>query len=93
MSDAITIDRSGRLVLPKAYRQQLHLEAGGRLRVELVAGRIELTPIDDQPAPVLKQSSGIKVIPASAADPDAPPDAAAAMAAERDAQAGRAGPR
>ncbi|MGQ0529752.1 MAG: AbrB/MazE/SpoVT family DNA-binding domain-containing protein [Panacagrimonas sp.] len=43
----ITVDASGRLVLPKAMRDELNLRPGTKLKAEIVAGRIELTPEDD----------------------------------------------
>jgi len=44
MTATITIDSAGRFVLPKAMRDQLHLTAGSRLKADLVADKIELTP-------------------------------------------------
>lgn len=42
-----TIDGAGRLVLPKAMRDRLHLRAGTRLKAEMMADRIERTPEAD----------------------------------------------
>jgi AbrB family looped-hinge helix DNA binding protein len=47
MSATSTIDSAGRIVLPKSVRDQLHLRAGTKLRVKVVADRIELTPEPD----------------------------------------------
>lgn len=44
MTTTITIDRAGRLVLPKAMRDRLHLGAGSKLRADIIADKIELTP-------------------------------------------------
>ena len=44
MSDVITINAQGRLVIPKAIRQRLNLAGGQRLEVYLDNGRIVLTP-------------------------------------------------
>jgi AbrB family looped-hinge helix DNA binding protein len=44
MTATITIDAAGRLVLPKAMRERLHLSAGARLKAQIVADKIELTP-------------------------------------------------
>ncbi len=43
MTATVTIDTAGRLVLPKAMRERLHLSAGSKLRADVVADRIELT--------------------------------------------------
>ena len=47
MSDTITIDAAGRFVLPKSIRDRLHLRAGTKLRADIVADKIELTPEPD----------------------------------------------
>ena len=44
MSQAITIDRAGRIVLPAELRRRLNLGPGSRLRLDVVAQHIELTP-------------------------------------------------
>ena len=46
MSDAmtVTIDRSGRLVVPKAIREEAGIEAGEPLRISVRDGRIEIVP-------------------------------------------------
>lgn len=77
------MDASGRLVLPKAVRDQLQLKAGAMLRAEVVGGRIELTPQDDDCE--LVQKNGLWVIRSKS--PDAPPfDAVAAIKADRQAR-------
>ena len=48
MSTTITIGKSGRLVVPKALRDRLHLREGSRLRVDVVEQKLELTPEDDE---------------------------------------------
>ena len=47
MTATITIDTAGRLVLPKAMRDRLHLSAGSKLKADLIADKIELTPEPD----------------------------------------------
>lgn len=40
----VTIDRAGRLVVPKALREELNLEAGTPLEIRAREGRLELEP-------------------------------------------------
>ena len=40
----VTIDRAGRIVVPKALRDRLHLEPGQSLRAHVRDGRLELEP-------------------------------------------------
>ena len=44
MSQTITMDQAGRIVLPMAVRRRLNLAPGARLMLDVVAQRIELTP-------------------------------------------------
>lgn len=83
MTQAITIDRAGRIVLPIGVRRQLNLSAGSRLMLDVVAQRIELTP---QP----EADAGLLVVPGkrTVLRPTGQAfDAAAATRAEREAQA------
>lgn len=85
MKRDISIDRAGRIVLPSEVRRQLNLGPGSRLRVAVVAERIELTP-EPEPDPALVSThSKRKVLRATGTALDA----AAATHAERDAQARR----
>lgn len=84
MKDSIQMDASGRLVLPKALREQLNLRGGARLRADVVAGHIELVPVAAA-GEVVVNKGGIAVL----ARTGARADAAAAVAAERAAQEGR----
>jgi AbrB family looped-hinge helix DNA binding protein len=85
MSQAITIDRAGRIVLPAELRRQLNLVPGSRLLLEVVAQRIELTPEPQQTAELALSPGRRMVLRASGKAFDA----AAATRAEREAQAGR----
>lgn len=40
-----TIDRAGRIVVPKAMRDELGLRGGSEVEVALVDGRIEIEPV------------------------------------------------
>jgi AbrB family looped-hinge helix DNA binding protein len=44
MSTTITLGKAGRLVVPKSVRERLHLREGAKLRLEVVADRLEMTP-------------------------------------------------
>lgn len=59
---AISMDASGRLVLPKALREQLNLKAGARLTAEIVGGRIELTPEADDGDFEIAEKNGLPVV-------------------------------
>jgi AbrB family looped-hinge helix DNA binding protein len=48
MTATITIDTAGRFVLPKAMRDRLHLRAGSKLKADIIADKIELTPEPDE---------------------------------------------
>ena len=85
MNATIQMDASGRLVLPKVLRERLNLRAGASLRASVVAGHIELVPLADAEAPPLLRKGGLTVIAATGRKLDA----AAAVAAEREAQAGQ----
>ena len=37
------MDSAGRLVLPKAIREKMHLQAGSKLRADLVGERLEIS--------------------------------------------------
>lgn len=88
MSHALTIDRAGRIVLPSAVRRALNLSAGSRLRLDVVAQRIELTPEPDADAEgELLRRPGMRTVLRPTGKPS---DAAALVRAERDAQASRA---
>jgi AbrB family looped-hinge helix DNA binding protein len=87
MSHAITIDRAGRIVLPAELRRRLNLGPGSRLRLDVVAQHIELTP-ESEPVTELALSHSRRAVLKPTADGF---DAAAAVRAEREAQARRGG--
>lgn len=61
MSTTAVLDKSGRLVLPKPVRDQLHLRAGSKLRVEVVGDKLELTE-EPVPAEFEIRDDGLPVI-------------------------------
>jgi AbrB family looped-hinge helix DNA binding protein len=59
MSGTVTVDKAGRVVLPKALRDQLHLEAGDTLEVESEGDRVTLRPV--RSASPLRKEHGVWV--------------------------------
>ena len=45
MNIRLTIDRAGRVVIPKPLREELHLEAGDALELESAGEQITLRPV------------------------------------------------
>lgn len=78
-----TIDRAGRLVVPKPIREAAHLRPGTQVRFRLADGRVEIEAV---PMTVTLERSGSLVVAVPAEDP--PPvltqsDVAEAIAAVR----------
>lgn len=86
MTADLTIDSAGRIVLPSAVRRALNLSAGSRLRLDVAAQRIELTPELDTDAELLVVPGRRTVLRPTGKRSDA----AALVRAERDTQAERA---
>jgi len=59
MTARLTVDKAGRVVLPKPLRDELRLCAGDTLRAEVEGDRILLQPI--RPKVALRKKSGIWV--------------------------------
>jgi AbrB family looped-hinge helix DNA binding protein len=59
MATKISIDKAGRVVLPKALREKMHVEAGDDLLVEAEGDRITLRPIRQEA--LLKKELGVWV--------------------------------
>jgi len=55
MNTVITIDKAGRLVIPKSLREELHLEAGDALELESAGEEITLRPVRSKSPLVKKQ--------------------------------------
>jgi AbrB family looped-hinge helix DNA binding protein len=50
----VTIDRLGRIVVPKAVRDRLHLTPGTNLELTADAGGIRIVPVNSEPSLVRK---------------------------------------
>jgi AbrB family looped-hinge helix DNA binding protein len=85
MTSPVIVDAAGRIVLPSEVRRRLNLKTGARLRLAVVAERIELTPEADTNAELALAPSGRRVMQSRGEALDA----AAATRAERSAQARR----
>lgn len=83
MKSELIIDSAGRVVLPSEARRRLNLRPGSRLRLAVVAERLELTPAPEPELPLVQSPSRRPVLQATGKAFDA----AAATRAERDAQA------
>jgi AbrB family looped-hinge helix DNA binding protein len=59
MTNRISIDKAGRVVLPKALREKMRVEAGDDLLVEAEGDRITLRPVRQEA--LLKKELGIWV--------------------------------
>lgn len=61
MTATLTLDKAGRVVLPKRLRDHLHLHAGSILRAEIVGDKIELAEAPTS-AQVIRKKDGLPVI-------------------------------
>lgn len=71
MTAKISIDKAGRLVLPKALREEMQLGAGDTLVLESEGERITLRPV--RPPALLQKERGVWVyqgVPSNASIPD-----------------------
>ena len=72
MNTTLTVDKAGRVVLPKPVREQLHLSAGDSLDLESSGDRIVLRPVRGNAG--MREKEGIWVFrtgqPVSAASVD-----------------------
>ncbi len=62
MTATITIDSAGRFILPKAIRDRLHLRAGSKVKVDVIADKIELTPQPDENVRLVRKGKRLIVI-------------------------------
>ena len=59
MTTKLTIDKAGRVVLPKQLRQELHLGAGDMIQLDSEGEQITLRPV--RPTAALTKEQGIWV--------------------------------
>lgn len=57
-----TIDKAGRLVIPRPLRDRVGLAAGGEVEIELDGAAIRIEPV---PGSGLRETEGLLVVPAS----------------------------
>jgi len=62
----VTLDKAGRVVLPKRLRQQLHLAPGDSLELESEGERVTLRPV--RPQALLRKEYGVWVYQGEPAD-------------------------
>lgn len=66
MTTKLTLDKAGRVVLPKPLRDQMRLEPGDTLHLECEGERITLRPF--RPNAMLKKECGVWVYQGESAD-------------------------
>jgi len=59
MNTTVTLDKAGRVVIPKTLRDELHLEAGDALSLESEGERLTLRPV--RSASPLRREHGVWV--------------------------------
>ena len=65
MADTVTLDSTGRVVIPKGFRDELHLEPGDTLMVESDGEGVTLRPV--RPEARMRKEQGIWVFYGGAA--------------------------
>ena len=60
MTTTVTLDKAGRVVIPKTLRDELRIEAGDKLELETEGERVTLRPIRSSPR--LRKEHGIWVM-------------------------------
>jgi AbrB family looped-hinge helix DNA binding protein len=59
MNTTVTLDKAGRVVIPKTLRDELHLEPGDTLELESQGERVTLRPL--RPSTPLRKERGVWV--------------------------------
>ena len=55
MSIIVSLDRTGRIVLPKSVREQFNLHPGSQIEIKTKQDYLELKPVDATPALVSRE--------------------------------------
>jgi AbrB family looped-hinge helix DNA binding protein len=61
MNATVTIDSSGRLVIPRNIRNQLHLITGSRLNLEVKGDGVFLAPLPSENARLVKRAGRLVI--------------------------------
>lgn len=61
MTATLTLDKAGRLVLPKPVRDKMHLRAGSRLRLDVLGDKLELTQ-EVPEVKIVRKKDGLPVV-------------------------------
>ena len=61
MSATVTMDSSGRLVIPRNIRDQLHLRSGSRLNLEVKGDGVFLAPLPNEDARIVKRGARLVI--------------------------------
>jgi AbrB family looped-hinge helix DNA binding protein len=61
MNTTVTIDSSGRLVIPRNIRNQLHLITGSRLNLEVKGDGVFLAPLPSENARLVKRAGRLVI--------------------------------
>jgi AbrB family looped-hinge helix DNA binding protein len=70
MTTKITLDRAGRVLIPKTLRQELHLGPGDALQLDSEGEQITLRPV--RPQALLKKERGVWVYQGESTDASIP---------------------
>jgi AbrB family looped-hinge helix DNA binding protein len=70
MTTTITVDKAGRILIPKSLRQELQIGPGNLIEVESAGEQITLRPV--RPKALLKKERGVWVYQGEATDVSIP---------------------
>ena len=78
MNASIVVGEAGRVVLPKAIRERLHLRKGTKLKADIVGDKIELSLLPDTDVRIERRGKRLVIVGGE------PFDAVAAIKADRE---------